>query len=237
MEKNCKKVVIIPCYEPSMNFIDYLKVLKESEIQDVIVVNDGSGEKYEPIFEKAKEYATVISYEKNQGKGYALKQAFIEAKDSYDENTVFATADCDGQHLVEDVIKCLDATISNPDNLILGVRDFSQKNVPQRSRIGNVNTRRLFRLIYKIRISDTQTGLRAFSYKLLDSLIDVEGDRFEYEMNMLIVLPRAKVQITEVPITTVYEKKADDVEKRSHFDTFRDSRKVWGVIFKNMFKK
>ncbi len=231
-----KLVVVIPAYEPPQKFIDYVNLLIEGGTDNVVVVNDGSNEKYRSVFDgiKAISKAVVLEYPKNQGKGYALKHAFSYVKENFDDTCIIVTADCDGQHSVKDVINLSKTASLNQDSLILGARDFSSPNVPKRSKFGNVNTRRAFNLLYGLKVTDTQTGLRAFSYKMLDKMLSISGKRFEYEMNMLIVLYKQNVNFIEVPIETIYEKKPDDVEKRSHFKTFSDSIKVWTVLLKNI---
>ncbi len=230
-----KIVAVIPAYEPPHSFIDYAAELLKS-IPHLVVINDGSGEKYEEIFEelKKKEGCFVIDYADNRGKGYALCRGLEYCKNNFNEQNVFVTADCDGQHLVCDLLKVAESAFYQPNALHLGSRDFDEPSVPKRSRRGNLITRRLFGFLYGINLQDTQTGLRAFSYGLLDKLLQVKGDRFEYEMNMLIRMQKACVPMIETPITTVYEPKPDDVEKISHFRTFQDSVRVMGVLFKNL---
>ena len=232
-------VVIIPCYEPSeKNFVSYVKELLKTEIQGIVIVNDGSGEKYRRTFDSIcsldKDRIFFIDYQENRGKGYALKKAFAFCLENFSEESVFVTADCDGQHIIKDVINVAKESEINRGAFILGSRDFTLSHVPARSRTGNRNTSRFMRFLYGIEINDTQTGLRGFSYSLLKMLIEISGDRFEYETNQLIILHRKQVSIKEVPIETIYEDKADDVEKVSHFKTFRDSAKVIGVLIKNL---
>lgn len=229
-------VVIIPCYEPSkMDFVPYAKRLIDAGIKKLVIVDDGSGEKYAPVFELVKSYgAVILSYDKNVGKGYALKTAFKYCIENFDSKTVFVTADCDGQHTVEDVFRVAEVAWEKNSSFVLGSRDFSNPNVPGRSRAGNVWTRRAFKALYGIKLDDTQTGLRAFGYSFLDELIKIRGNRFEYEMNQLIVLPKKGIDITEVPIETIYRKKSDDVEKVSHYGTLRDSSRVFFVLISNV---
>ena len=96
------------------------------------------------------------------------------------------TADCDVQHDVNDIERVASTAVEHKGTLVLGARNFDLPNVPKRSRAGNTNTRRIFRLLYGLKLTDTQTGLRGFSVKLAKSFLSVRGDRFEYEMNMLI---------------------------------------------------
>lgn len=235
MRKN-ECVVIIPAYEPSANFIDYAKNLISSDISALLVVDDGSGSDYDAVFEQLEniEKCIVLRYETNKGKGYALKTAFKYVKEHYDERYSFVTADCDGQHLIEDVLNVSMVASEFGDSFVLGVRDFSQPNVPKRSRMGNVSTRRIFKFLYGVRITDTQTGLRAFPYSLVDDLLSVSGDRFEYEMNQLVVLHKRDVPIREVPISTIYEEKPEDVKTVSHYHTIRDSLRVLKVLLTNL---
>ncbi len=231
-----KTVLIIPAYEPSHNFVDYAREIMDKGFHSIVVINDGSNEKYDSVFDELRTIPSchVISYKENRGKGYALKAAFKYCLEAYDADYVFATADCDGQHLCKDVENVAKTAHEHPSKLILGSRDFSLEQVPARSKAGNLNIRRLFRFFYGLSLSDTQTGLRAFSYKLLDKLISIKGDRFEYEMNMLIVFHKSHIDILEVPIETVYHAKEDDVEKVSHFKTFRDSARVVATLFQNI---
>ena len=236
MKDQSKVIVIIPAYEPPSSFIDYSRSLIDEGFGGVVVVNDGSNEKYGSVFNAISEIegCTVLSYGENRGKGYALKTAFKHCKENFDDSYVFVTADCDGQHLIKDVTNVASAAKEHKNELVLGSRDFSLDNVPARSRAGNVNIRRMFKFFYGISLSDTQTGLRGCSYSLLDKLIGIKGDRFEYEMNMLIVLHKSHFSIIEVPIETVYEQKADDVDKVSHFRTISDSVKVMATLFQNL---
>ncbi len=227
---------VIPSYEPPFSFIDYVNQLLLSGITRVFIVNDGSDKKYDAVFNQLNKIqgVTLLTYEKNCGKGYALKFAFSYIKNNFSTPYVIVTADCDGQHLPKDVVKVAKTTLKNQNCLTLGVRNFDNENVPKRSKFGNVSTRRLFKLLYGMKVTDTQTGLRAFSSNLIDKMIEINGNRFEYEMNVLIVLYKIDVPFLEIEIETVYNKKSEDVEKRSHFKTFSDSIKVWGVLLKNV---
>lgn len=228
-----KLIVIIPAYEPPREFIDYARRVAEFA-RELVVVNDGSCSDYDEIFKEieAIENVKYITYGENHGKGYALKQAFKYCAESYDESYACVTADCDGQHDVDDIERVAQASIEHPSSLVLGSRDFDLPNVPKRSRAGNTNTRRIFRLLYGLNLTDTQTGLRGFSVKLAKSFLSVKGDRFEYEMNMLIYTKKNDISVLEVPIKTIYP---DDPEEHvSHFKTISDSAKVIGALLGNL---
>ena len=228
-----KPVVIIPAYEPPREFIEYAAQVADIA-KALIVVNDGSGPEYDGIFEKiAKiENVTYITYDENHGKGYALKKALRYCTEYYEEADICVTADCDGQHNISDIERVAEASSGHPGALVLGARDFSLPNVPKRSKAGNTNIRRLFRLLYGISLSDTQTGLRGFSVGLAQRFLDVRGDRFEYEMNMLVCSRKNGIPILEIPLQTIYP---DSGEAHiSHFKTFWDSLRIVGVTLRNL---
>ena len=177
-------IVLIPSYEPTMLLIDLLKRLKKENLE-VIVVNDGSGDDYKDVFEKVGGYATLIEHDVNKGKGAALKTGLSYIKDKYDDNYVVVTMDCDGQHSIRDALKISNYALEHPSELVLGRRIRSSKT-PFRSRLGNAITRFFYRITTGLDVYDTQTGLRAFSSDLIPFMLDIEGERFEYEMNVLL---------------------------------------------------
>lgn len=247
MTYNADKIVaVIPAFEPPCSFIGYAEELLK-QIPNLVVVDDGSGEKYAHIFDRLAGLngCTVISYANNRGKGYALCRAFEYLKQNYNDEYVFVTADCDGQHLISDVLKVCESAFAEPEALHLGSRDFDDPIVPKRSKSGNVITRRLFGFLYGLNLKDTQTGLRAFSYDLLDLLLQIKGERFEYEMNMLVQMQKRGVPVKETAVTTVYaqtatagdgasDEVAEEEQRVSHFHTFKDSARVMGVLFSNL---
>ena len=226
-------LVIIPAYEPPKEFTEYAK--KAALISKrLIVVNDGSSDEYDCIFDEIRsiENAEVISYKENRGKGYALKQAYKFCAENFPKEDVIVTADCDGQHKIEDVLKVYGATADHKDCVMLGARDMTEKNVPKRSRMGNASTRRMFSLFYGIKLSDSQTGLRGHTVEIAEKFARVKGNRFDYEHATLIWAKKNKVSILETPIQTVYPD--DPQDHVSHFKAFGDSVKILGVMLKNL---
>lgn len=219
-------IVLIPAYEPTMVLIDLLKRLKREEL-DVVVVNDGSGDDYNGVFDKVEEYASIIEHDVNRGKGAALKTGFSYIKDKYKDNYVVVTMDCDGQHSISDALKIGRYALEHKEELVLGKRVRSSKT-PLRSRLGNAITRFFYRITTGLDVYDTQTGLRAFSSELIPFMFDVEGERFEYEMNMLLKCSLNKIKIKEIEIETIYI----DNNSHSHFKAVRDSILVYGQIVK-----
>ena len=199
MEKNKKLIVLIPSYEPDENLTKLIKNLNKNKITS-IVVDDGSGKDYKEIFDNLD--TKVISYEINQGKGHALKEGYKYIKDNYKEYVV-VTMDSYGQHRIEDALNLYNYILENDDTLVLGKRPRGEKT-PLRSKVGNAITRFVFHLVSGQDVYDTQTGLRAFSNKLIDYMLKVKGERFEYEMNVLLYAKNNKIPIKELEIETIY---------------------------------
>lgn len=219
-------IVLIPAYEPTMILIDLLNELKKEKIE-VVVVNDGSGIEYNDVFDKVEKYASLIEYDINKGKGAALKTGLSYIKDRFKDNYVVVTMDCDGQHSINDALKIGNYALEHNKELVLGKRVRSSKT-PLRSRMGNSITRFFYRITTGLDVYDTQTGLRSFSSELIPFMIDVEGERFEYEMNMLLKCSLNKIKIKEIEIETIYI----DNNSHSHFKAIRDSILVYGQIVK-----
>ena len=221
-----KRIVLIPSYEPQISLVNLVKEVKNFGF-DVVVVDDGSGTKYANIFLALLKYAYVISYSENRGKGYALKEGFRYIQSHYRCDYTVVTMDSDGQHSLNDAFNvCAEAEI-NKGTLVLGSRKQS-KNSPLRSRFGNCITRNIYRVISSLDVYDTQTGLRAFDKSLLPFLLEVSGERFEYEMNVLLKAARNKVPIKEITIKTIYI----DGNSGSHFDKIKDSCRIYKEIIK-----
>lgn len=191
--------IIIPAYEPDKRLIQVVQdiTIKLPKAR-IIVVNDGSGPGYNDYYdETAFIGATVLTHPINKGKGAALKTAFAYIQEEVVGQHLSAqpivTVDSDGQHLIKDIVRVAKATEENPSHLILGARAFVGK-VPARSRIGNKVTAGLFHLVTGQKVTDTQTGLRGMSTDLIPWLLNLDGNRFEYEFNMLL---EAKNQATK----------------------------------------
>ncbi|MBP5288918.1 MAG: bifunctional glycosyltransferase family 2/GtrA family protein [Clostridia bacterium] len=221
-------IVVIPAYKPDEKLPGVIRGLRDAGVTDVLVVNDGSGPDFDPVFREVESLGcTLLVHEVNRGKGAALKTAFRYLSEKNRE-TVICTADADGQHLPKDIAACLAEAEAHPGTLVIGGRGFTG-NVPLRSRLGNAFSRHTFHLFTGAKVHDTQTGLRAFSPDLLPLVANVAGDRYEYEMQMLCDAAKAKIPVREIPIETVY---LED-NASSHFNALRDAMRVYGILLKN----
>ena len=227
--------ILIPAFNPDLNLPAYVRELCEAGFSHIVVIDDGSFQEKQEIFQRLEtEYGClVLRHAVNMGKGRALKDAlnYYQVFLSRECSGVI-TADCDGQHTVEDIRRMGQAMEEHPDSLILGARDFDQKSVPAKSRVGNKLTRTVMRLFYGGKISDTQTGLRAIPNSLVEEYLTLPGERFEFETAMLLTALRRKTRIEEVPIQTVYL----DGNKSTHFRPVADSWAIYKLILGTFFK-
>ncbi len=221
--------VLIPAYQPDARLPRLILELHRADPSTkIVVVDDGSGQKFSDIFEaSATAGAHVISYEHNRGKGYALREGFTWIRDvAGDSQECVVTADADGQHTLNDIFR-VGRTCTDTGKSVLGVREFVG-HVPARSRIGNTATSALFWLATGWKLKDTQTGLRAFPVALLPELLEVQGDRYEYELRVLLHLAKFRHPVTQIPIETIYEAG----NPTSHFRPLQDSARIWAPLLK-----
>lgn len=221
--------VLIPAFQPDARLPRLILELHRADPSTkIVVVDDGSGQKFSDIFEaSATACAHVISYENNRGKGYALREGFTWIRDvAGDSPECVVTADADGQHTLKDIFR-VGRTCTDTGKSVLGVREFVG-HVPARSRIGNTATSALFWLATGWKLKDTQTGLRAFPVALLPELLKVQGDRYEYELRVLLHLAKFRHPVTQIPIETIYEAG----NPTSHFRPLQDSARIWAPLLK-----
>ncbi len=214
-------VLLIPSYEPDARLIDVVLRLRAVLPDAIVVVDDGSGPAYRDVFAVVRELgATVLTSAVNGGKGSALKTGFRYIRDHHPGEGVVCV-DGDGQHAAADVVRVAQRVASASDAMVLGVRRFTGV-VPLRSRLGNTVARRTFSLATGFDITDTQTGLRGYPAGMLDWLLTVKGDRFDYELATLLSARTDGHRIEEVPIDTIYL----DQNESSHFRPVIDSLRV-----------
>ena len=210
--------LLIPIYEPSERVLPFLKQFQAEEFDAFLVVDDGSGENYADIFASIEKETvfSVFSYPVNHGKGYALKNGMKKLIDEHPDLDTIVTADGDGQHLHEDILKVAQKAKECPSALVLGVRDWTK--APPKSASGNKWSARYFYFVTHRKISDCQTGLRAIPYDAFDMALHTYGYRFDYEMNFLLPASR-EFGFHEMTINTIY----DEDNKGTHFRPVRDS--------------
>ena len=225
-----KTALIIPAYKPGREMLELLERFRNNADFQPVVVDDGSGEAFREIFDAVPDFARLLRHEVNRGKGAALKTAIAYVLSDLPECALALTADADGQHRYEDILMVNESAKAHPGALVLGGRKFDG-DVPFRSRFGNGVTRHVFSIASGCKVYDTQTGLRVFDRNAMQRFLQVPGDRYEYEINMLLDAAQAGIPIVEETIATVY---LNDNES-SHFNPLKDSLKIYMCILKFCF--
>lgn len=220
------EIALIPVYQPTGQLLSLLQEAKNKGFQ-IVVIDDGSDKALNGIFTSAACFGTVLHHVQNMGKGQAIKTGLSFIQNQYPEDCIIVTLDADGQHRVADAKKICQTAQDHPDALVLGSRKL-RDHVPVRSRFGNTVTRFVYHVSTGQRVWDTQTGLRAFSARLIPQLLSIPGERYEYEMNVLLICSRIGIPILEEEIETIYI----DGNAPSHFDTVKDSWRVYKEILK-----
>ena len=227
-------VILIPAYEPDGQLPALIRSIRNVRPRaSIVVVDDGSGPAFRDVFDDVRSLGChLVSYARNRGKGFALRAGFGFIADKLPGRDVVC-ADSDGQHTVADILRVADRLRENrvlpwgQATMVLGSRSFAG-NVPARSRLGNAATGLLFTLATGERIPDTQTGLRGYPADLLPWLRSVRGDRYEYELNLLLEAKTNGYAIDPVDIATVYL----DHNSGSHFRPLADSARIYAPLLK-----
>lgn len=227
-----KPIVIIPAYNPDNKLI---RLVEELEMlgEHVLIVDDGSSKKCRSVFEELENrYKCEIKHHGiNKGKGAALKTGIRYAAEHYPDCIGYITADADGQHTPEDIIKISETLQNDMYSFVLGTRNFNDKGIPFKSRWGNKITSIVFFLTTGKKCLDTQTGLRGIPSRLFMACLSIPGNRYEYEMNMLMNFAYKGNTFVSVPIETIYLEN----NKSSHFHPLKDSVRIYMNIFRYSF--
>jgi glycosyltransferase involved in cell wall biosynthesis len=216
--KEKRVCVLVPTFSNSGNLRQVLRNIV-SYTPQVIVVNDGSTDNTETI---VKEFPSidVVSYSKNWGKGFALRQGFAQAV-TLGYNYAIAI-DSDGQHYVGDLPKFLTKLQAHPNAIIIGSRNMDQTSVPGKSSFSNKFSNFWFWVETGFKCNDTQSGYRLYPVKALQQ-IHFFSKKYEFEMEVIVRGAWHGLEVVEVPV------KVFDATKGSHasnFRSFRDSNRI-----------
>lgn len=211
--------VVIPTYNNATKLKAVLDdVLAYSD--DVIVVNDGCTDETASLLAEYGTKLQVVTHEKNQGKGVALRTSF---KYAYSKGYRYAiTLDSDGQHLASDLPAFIAKLETEKNTIFIGARNMTQENVPGKSSFGNKFSNFWFKVETGIDAPDTQSGYRLYPLEPLQTMSFITW-RYEFEIEVLVRSSWAGVGIDSVPIH-VYYPPAN--ERISHFRPFKDFTRI-----------
>ena len=225
-----KPIIVIPSLNPDERLPNFVRALRAQTDAPILLVDDGSREDRKPRFAECRDSfadVTVLTHDVNRGKGRALKTAFAWILEHAPDAPGCVTADGDGEHAVEDLLRCMESLASHPEAVTLGCREFFGKGAPFKSWFGNSWMRLMFLLVSGRVFKDTQTGLRAFPASFLPKAVSIPGERFEYESKVLLEIGSA--ELVQIPIRTIYSR--DETGTReTHFHPIRDSIRISRVV-------
>ncbi len=216
---------------PTFNNAGFLNKLLEEVLSyrpAVIVVNDGSTDETATIL-AAHPAVTVITFQKNQGKGAALKAGFKRALELGYDHAI--TLDSDSQHKASDLPAFLEILEKKSPLLVMGSRLLDQENVPGKNRFANRFSSFWFRIATGRRLKDTQSGFRLYPIRELKGTRLISG-RYEFELELLVKSVWKGIPVEEIPIHVHYPPGAERV---SHFRPFRDFMRITLLNFMLVF--
>jgi glycosyltransferase involved in cell wall biosynthesis len=206
--------VIIPTYNNEETLEGVMSgVLKITK--NIIVVNDGSTDNTNDVLKKFS-FLTIISYERNRGKGYAIRKGFETA---IAKGYLYAvTIDSDGQHFPEDIVTLTSQIDKKPDTLIIGARNLAPEELSKGSSFANRFSNFWYRFLTGINLPDTQTGFRLYPLRPLSGMRFYTA-KYEFELEVLVRAAWRGIRIESVPIRVFYPSRSERV---SHFRPFMD---------------
>jgi len=211
--KKLKTCVIIPVYN-NVGTINDVVQRTLRYCKDVIVVDDGSTDGSSDSLSELG--AVVVRYERNRGKGYALKTGFKEAKARGFERAI--TIDADGQHFPEDIPVFAAQAKEHPDAMLVGSRNLRMENMPGGNTFANKFSNFWFRLQTGVNLPDTQSGFRLYQLNRIGRLRFLTC-RYEAELELLVFQCWKGVPMRPVGINVYYPPEGERV---THFRPFWD---------------
>ena len=220
--RRARTTVVIPALDPGEELVALTGQLAGRGFR-IVVVDDGSTSCDPSYWARLGTRTVVLHHGRNLGKGAALKTGIGFVLRSVLDAECVVTMDADGQHLASDLDGLVASAWERPDALVLGTRTFDGDGVPRLSSLGNRVSRVLLRMVCGAWLGDTQTGLRACGRDLARRLVEVGGERFEYETNVLMYCASEGVEMVQCPIETVYH---DAQNSCSHYRRLRDTLRI-----------
>ncbi|MFH1183126.1 MAG: glycosyltransferase family 2 protein [Candidatus Moraniibacteriota bacterium] len=223
---NDKIYIIIPALNEEKIITEVIKEINEAGYNQIIVIDDGSTD---DTFNKAKSVgARVLRHKINRGKGAAVKTGIEAAKIIGADIAV--TIDGDGQHNPADIKKMVNK-IRQGSDVVLGSRLKNREEMPKLRVIYNFFGNLLTWYLHGLWVTDSQSGLRAYSRKALE-LIDTKSDRYEYDSEIIREIYRNKLKFTEIPIEVRYtEYSMGKTEKQGFLNGLKTVYKmIWNLI-------
>ncbi len=221
-------VVVIPALRPDEELVRLAEQLHKEGLK-LLIVNDGSEAIFDPVFAAVEPFAKVLRAPFNEGKGAALKRGIAALPEQFPDCTAFITADADGQHRPADILRVKER-LEAGSSMVLTVRRMKGK-IPARSKFGNDLSRVVYTVMNGHYFDDNQSGLRGFDLSHREWLLAVQGNKYDYEMNVLCYADKQQIHIDTLPIDAVYI----DGNRSSHFNPVADTVRIYKRLFASVW--
>ncbi len=219
-----KIMFLIPVYNEEKHIGNLLQELNYDK-KDIIVVDDGSTDRTAEIVKKKG--VVLLKHPNNLGKGYAHRTGFKYAvAQNYD---YVITLDGDGQHNPEELLLFIKKINETAEDIIIGTRKFSLKNMPLIRLLTNLTTSFIVSLFSHKRVKDSQSGYRAISKRVLEK-VRLTTCNFQTESEMIIKAARLGYHLSSVPISTLYS------EEKSKIIPFLDTIRFVKLALKSIWR-
>lgn len=216
--KQLQCCVIMPTYNNEKTVGKMISSILEYT-DNLIVVVDGATDNTPTIVSSFKEKISLLQYEKNVGKGHALKMGFKEALKQGFEYAI--TIDSDGQHFADDISLFAEKLKENPNTLLMGSRNIMIEGMPQKNSFANKFSNFWVKLQTGNDLPDTQTGFRLYPLKAVEKLC-LFTSKFEFEVEIQVKLAWQNIKVLSVPIQVKY----DPTERVTHFRPLQDFTRI-----------
>lgn len=206
--------IVIPCFNEEHSITSVLKDLAALGINNIIAIDDYSTDNTLAILHEAQNKynnLTVLHNTQNRGAGFSIMKGLRYAKNNTTAKYVI-TMDADGQHIIEDIEKIIQATIQNKHDIIYGVRNF-HTNIPLTKKISNFLARLTLIILYQNTIQDPYCGLRAFNRQFIDKL--KFRNRFEWCVDCAQAIRHCHTKALSVPIKAHYTEYSQNKQSNS----------------------
>jgi glycosyltransferase involved in cell wall biosynthesis len=214
-------VVVMPTYNNDRTLCDVITKVRAGGCR-LIVVDDGSTDGTAEILSRFDDI-TVLTHPKNSGKGRALKNGLLKAKELSYRYAI--TIDADGQHFPEDIPAFIEEMTKTPDHILVGARNLTAENMPAENTFANRFSNFWFKLETDIRLEDTQSGFRMYPLKCVGTMKHYTS-KYEFELEMLVFAAWKGVNIRNIPVRVYYPPAKERV---SHFRPMRDFVRI-GIL-------
>lgn len=219
-----KTIVVIPAFNES-KYISSILCNVINFVDKIVLIDDGSTDRTSEVARNINDKIIVLKHRINLGKGAALKTGCLAALKLGAD--IIVTMDADGQHKPEDIPRFLKEIQEKNTDIVFGSRKIG-RNMPLMMTLGNKFLSVIIKFLFRVYISDTQSGFRAFRANIFDK-IRWNSHNYSVETEMIVNAGKNKLRYSEIIIDTIYH---DKYKGTTIFDGIRIffNLLIWKII-------